>query len=67
MPWHFLVQPDGLLAQTHVELLGALDDCFGGLLAANTLNERNEVRRIEGGAPRHDRPAILPVDVGPLN
>ena len=47
MPGHFLVKPDGLLAQSRVEFDGALDRRFGRLRAADDLDQRDQVRRIE--------------------
>src|SRR5947209_17503426 len=48
MPGHLLAQPDGLLTQSGVELCGALNRGFRGLRAANDLDQRNQVRRLEG-------------------
>src|SRR4051812_3775652 len=50
MAGHFLAQPDGLLPQACVELGGARNRRFRGLRAANDLDQRDQVRRIEGMA-----------------
>ena len=47
MPGHFLAYADGLLAEPRVEFGGALDRRFRGLRAANDLDQRHQVRRIE--------------------
>jgi hypothetical protein len=47
VPGHLLSQPDGLLTQPGVELCGALNRGFRGLRAADNLDERNQVRRVE--------------------
>ena len=47
MAGDFLAQTDGLLAQARVEFRGAPNGRFRGLRAADDLDERNQVRRIE--------------------